>query len=427
MIYILLVLLFLLIIIGFKIVNKDLLSPFIVATAMFFLSSFVTMIYRKEWCVEINYLTIIIIIMGLVSLGIGEIFARILPIKTKKKSIEKVKDININKSVLYAIILFMAIAIIVYSIETYKLSNMYVGYKERNSILEKARAVKNSGVSIGIIAGHLYIISGVLARALTFVLLYKNVTKYKVKNKILLLIPIIMYGFLTILTTGRTEMLNFIISIVITYVLISRLYTSRKINNVKFLKITIMSSLGFFILFSILGNIGNRIQGDNLIENASIYIGSSIAGLNTYLGEPKFSNEYFGSHTFFGIFSFLRTLGLDIPNFKAPLEYIYQGDLVTNVYTAFRRYYQDFGMLGLVVIQFLTGFIYTRVLLSIYRRPKIIKILLLSYFYYPIIQMSIEERIFMEVLSAGSIYTICYFVVINKILFKNNKELIGYE
>lgn len=135
--------------------------------------------------------------------------------------------------------------------------------------------------------------------------------------------------------------------------------------------VIIVLSLGFgaLLLFFLSGVLtGKNFDYDSVTDNFANYFSSSIYALNEFIRNPEQfvpETDFFGIHCFFGIYTVLRKLGFRIPEPVVALEFIRCGKYETNIYTALRRYLQDFGMIGLSLIMAGLGALYKGLLRSI--------------------------------------------------------------
>lgn len=138
------------------------------------------------------------------------------------------------------------------------------------------------------------------------------------------------------------------------------------------------------------------------------------------------STKFFGIHTFSGIYSLLRKIGFKIPDSIIALEYIRCGDYLSNIYTPLRRYIQDFGIIGMTLIMFFIGFCYKKLILS--NKEENSSSLLAIYtaqFLFSLFFMSIEERVFMDVILIRSVYIMVCIYFVYQWLVK--KEFLWFE
>ena len=139
----------------------------------------------------------------------------------------------------------------------------------------------------------------------------------------------------------------------------------------------------------------------------------SIPSLDEYLTNFRPHGSYFGENTLFGVYRFMGHFSDSIPQLYAPYDFICFNDTCGNVYTAIRRYHEDYGYKGLYIIVFIISFIYR--LVFNYCQYKYNFILLLYAMYcFPFVELSIEERFFMSIFSPSTIFV----VVLTYIMFK---------
>ncbi|MTV44646.1 oligosaccharide repeat unit polymerase, partial [Streptococcus pneumoniae] len=82
------------------------------------------------------------------------------------------------------------------------------------------------------------------------------------------------------------------------------------------------------------------------------YMGGSIQLFDLFVIDPIRRNKELGAETFSGIYEMLAKLGFD-NNIIKGLEWRVSPNYYSlgNVYTAIRRYYSDFGVIGIVICQ----------------------------------------------------------------------------
>jgi len=408
--------------------ERELISPSFVACAMFIISTFVLLLYRDDWQVNIRLDTIVVIFVGLLGMAIGELIARKVEIKKTFFMLKDEGDFEIkpNSMLVFAGFLFVIVTTILYYREILVLSKL--SSSSSLFFLKTVREGKmNEGLEISYIVQHMFSISEVISCIYIYIVLKNYVFFGKKEKNPIYLITVIVYSICTLMTTGRARLLNHIIYIVILYfVLYSKKRMWKNVGNIKMVFVSLISACSFLGLFYLAGFLtGKSLNYNNFFDNIANYLGSSIYALNDFLQRKSFmTSEYFGSNTLFGIFAFMRKFGFTIPETSVPLEYIQCGYVVTNIYTAFRRYVQDFGMYGLIIIQIAIGFVYTKLLLK-NKKGKCSGVwtIFLAYFYFPIVMMSIEERFFMDVLLVRSVYSIVYFLIAYKLFIKKIPQI----
>ena len=141
-----------------------------------------------------------------------------------------------------------------------------------------------------------------------------------------------------------------------------------------------------------------------------MYGGGSIQLFDMYLQEPPQKSELFGSETFWGTYRFLDDYNI-INLRKKPtgsLEWRKSNNYsIGNVYTAYRRWIQDFGILGCAIVFAFVCMVYNIYYnkLKYYNKGKNnlfnISLIFYAYLYYHLVLISIDCRIFDEVIPAS--------------------------
>ena len=105
------------------------------------------------------------------------------------------------------------------------------------------------------------------------------------------------------------------------------------------------------------------------------------------------------------------------------MPFVYIGDTITNIFTAFGRYIHDYGILGMSLIVFLIGFWYEKLfnkLISSQINGR--NLVLYAFISYPLVEMSIEERVMSNLLTARTIYIVIYLYIIFRYIVKKQVE-----
>ena len=116
-----------------------------------------------------------------------------------------------------------------------------------------------------------------------------------------------------------------------------------------------------------------------------------------------------------------------IPQVYPHYEFVFFGKIMTNVYTAIRRYYEDFGIFGLNLITFLLGNFYGIFFhYSSYKINNLFSLVLYSSLCHPIFMFSIDDVFFTGLFPIAIVYDfialgiIYYFLVYKNIKKKEN-------
>lgn len=131
--------------------------------------------------------------------------------------------------------------------------------------------------------------------------------------------------------------------------------------------------------------------------------GTPIAALNEYLKSPTMSST-FGEETLITVKHILNKLGFNFKVASVSLPQVTWNNGSTNIYTAFRRYIADYTLVGMIIIMFFMGVFYGALYKRIKMKKTISSVILYGFLLYPVTECLFEERFFIGVLSAGTVY-----------------------
>ncbi len=435
MVYILILFLLTLFFISFIVTGQDLLSPWVISCLMFILSALFIVPNINAWNVEIGIFTIITIGVGLSSFGFGEMIVRKLSykkIQTSKIKPAKKEQLNIHYSVLIFFIIFMLIVTYFYYKQVLQLAYA-AGYSPSSDLpmLRFARIATTSNIMDTVetnkLLGQCVILSYSYAYLMVYILVHNTIFGKFRKSYILYILPIMIFLVQVILTGGRTQFIYLVGSFLLTFFIIYQIKIGWKYTqNLKYVKNAMIVFISMLLIFYLLGTFTGKTSKLNLVETMSIYTGSSIVAfdnfLDTYMSGTSnvlSSSKLFGENTLYGIYGILRMLGFDVPNLVNQADFISLGAYETNIYTSYMRYIKDFSYLGFILIEMFLGILYS----FMYQKIKIINrssifIVIYAIMFQVIIEISIEERFFMNVLSIGYILRVGYLLLLYFLLVK---------
>lgn len=426
MIYILFIGILILFFISFFLFKKNILNPSVILCSVFLVSLFFSVLNVKKWGISFHLNTVLIVLGTIIVFIFGNSIAYLLPKKQFKitKKDEKIKIKAISFKTIFFIDIILLILLYKYFQETYRLSIIGGNPGGYNLMLAYARNAQLNFFRMSRIIGYSIFFANSISYVCFFI--FSHITifeKFKIKNLYLLSPTIIYCGFI-ILSTGRTSFIYLIIYMLIVFFI---LYQQKYNFSFKVMKKIVfcgfLSLIIFFIIFNLSGSLkGNILTKEAIFRRISIYAGSSIPALNIYINSPKIPNKYFGENTLFSIYKILRKFGYEIPQLYPPYEWMYFGGIKTNICSAIRRYYEDFGIEGLILITFFLGVFYGIFFYyASYKKNNFFILILYATLCYPIFEFPIEERFLMTVFPTGFTYyfialgTICYFLVYKNI------------
>jgi oligosaccharide repeat unit polymerase len=238
-----------------------------------------------------------------------------------------------------------------------------------------------------------------------------------------LIIAVFSTCFLALLSGSRMEVLK-----VVSFMLISGYVLWRKKNgwdrniNSKFIRIGLISLCVVLVLFYQLRyfKAGDSSQFTPLYY-ISMYIGAPIKLFDLYIKNPIGESIIWGQETFAILNSNLTTLGFRDTSIARHLEFRGIGALsLGNVYGAPRRYYQDFGVMGLISLVFILSLLfhmmYGKIKYSL-KRSVDFYCIIYCYLFTAIIIFPIDDIIYSQI-SIGYFFNIVFLYMLYLIVIK---------
>ena len=170
---------------------------------------------------------------------------------------------------------------------------------------------------------------------------------------------LLLYTVYNVTNGGRATVLFKLLAIVYgIYVLQLKKGKSIRQINKRFVVIGIILVLIGLPVFYYSSALVGRKSNSNIMEYLSFYVGCGIPSMEMML-DAGIAGHMIGKNVFHGIYTLLykvRILG-ELDGFAN--EWVTLGSYQSNVFTAWYRYYADFGLIGTIVFPFLLGVFFT--------------------------------------------------------------------
>lgn len=431
MIYILFLGILLLLLFSFYILKKNLLSPSVVLCLAFLLSTFFLILNAKKWGVQISEKTVFIVFMTLITFIFGNLMVYIFKLNNKKNlKGEIVLDIpKISLKLVIILDFLLALGLINFIKNIYELSLIGGnpgGYKD---MLYYVRVAKLNFHDISRLNMNIFYFAKAISYVCLYSFIYLTIFKgLKIKN-LYLLSPIIFLLTFVVLSAARIDIVYlFIYIITIFVVLLYRRENFHALVNKKIILGTTLFWVIAVVLFFAAGKLLLGRSDSNVFSSVSRYTGSSLAALNDFLNNFKGNNnEYFGQNTLFSIYRILKRFNHNIPNFYPSYEFSYFVNMRTNIYSAIRRYIEDYGILGHFFITFFLGMFYGIFFdYTVYDKKKNFLLIMYATLSFPIYEFSIEERVLQFLIPSGFLNNfifigVVYYFLVYRVTLKNKK------
>lgn len=433
---ILLLVLLILLLLSLFLSEADMLFPLNLVFSVFVFAVGAYIIVHQKWEYSLHLKTIITIIIAMVSLTIGSIVSNYV-YKGKRKKEHITKRVNflsnkrlvlkIEKGTLLFLVFILAGTTVLFYYETMaNVSAAVSGYSFRDIMKFTRHAVLNPDISytLSIYLVHLIFFSQALIYVLLYVFLFEIFIEKK-RPSMLFLFAFFFYGVQIVLTTTRTPLLRFGVSAILLTLAFIDSRGFRKASGILIMKKIGVLGLGVLAVAITIYSFGfftGKTDELTLVETFFGYIASPIVGLDIFLQTTREAAS-FGSESFHSVYNILRRMGFDVPEYSLPLEFSHWGGRSTNMYTAIRRYINDFSIFGMITILFFLGFIYTLWYNVAKNSRQHITLIIYVLFLFPLYEFALEERFFNIVIGARTIFLLIYVCLIYYFLFKRRKRI----
>lgn len=411
--------------------RKDIMAPSVLLTLVFIFSTSLAIMNGHKWRVDYDFASCIILSLGIILFCFTDIWVRNKSVQTKNV-ISQIMPIEVSNKMTWLIILTDVIIVYFVYCEVQRIAatntwfdNAFYAYRMITSHSEDIDTDQymdgkiNQAMKIVIVSGFLY---------MYFFTNNVFICKQNVKKNIQLLLPPFILCMMTIMTGVRTNILRLcVFCFVCSYILLQFKRNWKIQIPWRFIK-TMIGSLAviliaFFILQSVLGrNESGSVDGFTVISN---YAGAPIVHFNQYIQKPPPTNEVFAQETFTGVWNVLYKLGITDKMYLVHEEFRRLTSTDSgNVYTLFRRFIQDFGILGMCVMTILLSYFFSYVYNRKIRTQKLnyrtmLIIIKYGYAYYIIAMASIDNSVH-DYVNLGTIMMIvilhlmCRFAISSK-------------
>lgn len=349
--------------------KKNIANPSIIFNAGFFLCALFLTYFDKTWMVTIHEETFILVLGGNIAFFCGS-YMGYKRYYTNPQIVGKpYKWINHDKSPFVPIMtnrlkILFALQILNAGIKVYLLTSFYGMGSLSANLFAHTEAMKTGEGELMTFPKGLGFVSNTIdiAATLTPILLGLYIVKkrvYKAQYK-WLLINFIAGAIFSLLSSGRTFMLYFIISFFISYIMA----LSSMNRNVSIKNYVMYFLVGYAFLYSFqeVGRlIGREDSGDTPIEQTiGVYCGAELQNLDNLIAHPSMmpSPKHWAEQTFNIVYSDLEEMGY-VKSVSSLRDYhpfqVANGYGIGNVASCMQSYYFDFGLLGAYIVCFVLG------------------------------------------------------------------------
>ncbi len=379
--------------------------------------------------------TFLILLLGAVEfIGVSYLTEKLYLKRIKgkqEKERSKLKTITVPKVLIYLVALYCIVTICLQILVVIDISSRYeafTGISRALTVYKEHTSYSKEVALPGIIT---LMNCPVIACAFAFTQIFLNnllveedkakaIKKYKAY-----LLPAVLFIILYILQSNRGMIIDFFVGMLTIGIILWSVKGSwKKHVEIKTMVKIVTAGIIGLIIFYYSASVVGRINSKGLFDYITYYCGGSIECFNQYVKNEKQIKMVRGEETFYGLISNLDSFG--ITNYgltereSGHLEFIYYEDeMVGNIYTAYRRWINDFGILGIVVFQGIMAAFFTIIYNKIkYSKDKYrnIWIIIYGYLAYTIYLHPMDGYLYLEVLSKAGIARLVAVILVYIVL-----------
>lgn len=439
MIYLLLIFLIILFLTSYILLDRDLFAPAVIICMVYIVSILSACVNVNVWKIDLHFNTFLIIVFGTIIFIIANVLVNycisIKLKKTKNRNYECKKQINlmyINIRLFKTILvcMFQLFTAITYYNAVKNITGRYGNYQSFSDLMMAYRSIASYSTELSVSTGINQMVKVSYACAAVYLYIFINNMVVVDKNKnskqnYINLVPIIIYGVQIILTGGRFNLLILICGAIIIYnMLWHKKYGWHKNFKIKTLVKCIIGLILVFSGFYFLKSAVGRNSEKDFITYITAYSGGSIQLFDMYMQDPIEKSNIWGKETFYALNMFLQKIGLI--KSEAYIQHLEfrssNGIMIGNVYTAYRRYIQDFGIVGMFILQFLFSLFYS--LFYNYIKNKKVRnkldysLLVYAFISFPLFMHSINDYFYSNIISINYLTIFVLFWIMSYLVIR---------
>lgn len=425
----LLVTLFGLWIVAFKVNNCELMAPVPLMLLGLTVSAALSIIGLSTWNqVSLGVEGYAVVVIGSIFLLLGSLFCvRALDkrnIRFCREDDTEALPVGMWKFVLVAVVLVFAIALRVF--ETYRIADE-LGI-DGSSYSESARAVRevlagfksSEGIKVGVgfslFERQLEKIATVSGYVSVYLFARALIEENKKDGFASLVLLVLACAFCFVTGSRGTILYYGVAFAACLFVLLRRKGVPSLKISACFLACGIVISCLAAIIFYLSGAAVGRSTNSGIVEYISFYYGCGVPALQHILDSEIVTNSISGVRTFYYLLSVPFKLGIvqDYPSYS--IAWVDMGGHLCNIFTGFARYYLDFGFIGTALLTFVSGAFMTAVFRVATSTALPVAMVLMSYLGAYAFDFAREEFIFSKLLSPTQCISVAIMIIITLFL-----------
>lgn len=430
MIYCLFVILLCMTAIFFIVAKCDLISPLFIVPVTFTICVGFSALYTDIWNLPMHFNTCMVIICMILMFELGVFFSC--------WNLEKMHGVKDNTALIgfklpwYFFITLFCIIICFLYLQYMELIRVSRPLTQSMNIWTISHAISVETLKHEVTYSRWWSYRMIFVKCISFFCLYAFI--YNMINRInhwlynlrFLAIALSFIPFMLI-TGGRQQFIYFAIFAVITTTFVFEKKFGKSLKNRMYIGgCACIFFLLFLSMFYLIGLYNGKIKESYTITRIlAHYIGTNINALDYFINDMDIADSpWIGKMTLIEVYNKLAAMQTGVPAVRMYITQFVQFDGInTNVYTALRRYIQDYGYVGCGIVMFILGIIYSGIYYYLRNRYIHLGVIMYAFWCYPIFLLCREERFFTSLISTTSLYIFILMVLIYKLVPKTRKEI----
>lgn len=383
------------------------------------------------WGVQLHLYTVIILCLGFVSVGIGAKLGNTIgkkKVTNKENSVYEVVERGYDTAKVLCVIIFSLLITIllvkeigdIASLNQRTWASTIINYRRNiadTTIDADHSAIVNLGLRITRALSYIYL--------MIFISTFYNKSKTKqCKFRWLYIIPAILYAIQCIVRGVRVPILSVIVAAIFVLYFFFK-YNEKwkgRINLQRIGKVLVWGIAICIIFYYAKFFIGKMQDSNGVVAYVTNYLGGSLQLFDMYLSDPLYPSE--AHETFAGLVNSLKSFGF-FTNVDTVVQHEYRnaitGVYIGNIYTGFRNYYNDYGILGMILLSVLFGYIFSVWYKTLKRYKywttnRVFSLILYSYLLYCVIFHFFTDY-FYSLIAVGWVVNIVIMYILCRLIF----------
>lgn len=267
---------------------------------------------------------------------------------------------------------------------------------------------------------------GALGYLYLYIFVNNAVMQRSFRKNLKYLVPVVLHVVRSIVTGNRYNLLAVLAGGVYGFYILYQLRTGwKKTFRMKYLFWGVGGLVLVLAAFVALKRAAGRTDNIDPIYYISMYASGSIKLFDWYLADPVAKSTIWGKETFSGLNNFLGNRGIG-QTYDINLEFRFIGKTnLGNVYGALRRYYQDFGFGGAMVLVGLASGIWSVLYAKLtYARNRNRGLLLILFMYMvnALMIMPIDDKFYTNLATPSFVIDVAIFILMYRMIILKKRR-----